>query len=115
VGEVGEARVIKGLGLGRILVGGSSDGAFAVLAFTEDGRLNPAWGGDGIAVLDITAETDRVLDIRRDGAGWLVAGLAGATSATTGTPVITGSPRTAHRTQPSGCAPPSVLGRARWR
>jgi uncharacterized delta-60 repeat protein len=89
VGEVGEARVIKGLGLGRILVGGSSDGAFAVLAFTEDGRLNPAWGGDGIAVLDITAETDRVLDIRRDGAGWLVAGLAGATSATTGTPVIT--------------------------
>jgi uncharacterized delta-60 repeat protein len=88
VGGVGEARVIKGLGLGRILVGGSSDGAFAILAFTGDGSLNPAWGGDGIAVLDVTAETDRVLDIRRDGAGWLVAGLAGATSATTGTPVI---------------------------
>jgi uncharacterized delta-60 repeat protein len=89
VGDVGEARVIKGLGLGRILVGGSGDGAFAVLAFTKDGRLNPAWGVDGIATLDVTADTDRVLDIRRDGAGWLVAGLAGATSTTTGTPVIT--------------------------
>lgn len=89
VGEVSEARVIKGLGLGRILVGGSGDGAFAILAFTKGGRLDSAWGTGGIATFDVTADTDRVLDIRRDGAGWLVAGLAGATSVTPGTPVIT--------------------------
>ena len=86
VGEVGEARVIKGLGLGRVLVGGSSDGAFALLAFAKDGGLNPAWGGDGIVTYDVMPGPERVLDIRRDGEGWLVAGLAGAAPAT---PVIT--------------------------
>ena len=85
VGEVGEARVIKGLGLGRVLVGGSSDGAFALLAFTKHGGLNPAWGGDGIVTYDVMPGPERVLDIRRDGAGWLVAGLAGASPVT---PVI---------------------------
>lgn len=89
VGEVGEARVIRGLGRGRILVGGSGDGAFAILAFTRGGRLDSAWGTDGIATFDVTAHSDRVLAIRKDGAGWLVAGLAGATSVSTGTPVIT--------------------------
>lgn len=65
-------------GGGRMLVGGSAGGAFALAMVRRDGTLDPAFGDRGTVVTDVTSGKDQVLDLRLlpDGS-ILAAGTAG--------------------------------------
>ncbi len=75
-------RVVS-LGNGRILVAGSAGGAFGLVAYQHDGSLDPAFGTGGKVVTDVTTGADRVLDLRLEPDGSiLAAGIAGDQFAT---------------------------------
>jgi len=70
-------RVVS-LGDGRILVAGSAGGAFGLVAYQHDGSLDPSFGTGGKVVTDVTTGADRVLDLRLEPDGSiLAAGIAG--------------------------------------
>jgi len=108
-------------GGGRVLVGGSAGGDFALAMVRRDGSLDPAFGDGGTVVTDVTSGSDQVLDLRRlPNGSILAAGTAGGqfavarydatgaldqTFGTGGTVVTTdGFPGTAYtvRLQPDG-------------
>lgn len=63
---------------GKVLVGGSADGRFALIAYTRHGRLDSTWGDDGIVTTEIPSGVGSVLDLRVLGDGSvLAAGNAG--------------------------------------
>ena len=65
-------------GQGRILVGGSGGGAFALASYDSDGSPNHPFGGAGKVTTDITPGDDVVLDLQvLPGGKVLAAGLAG--------------------------------------
>ncbi|GAA2146882.1 hypothetical protein GCM10009844_23530 [Nocardioides koreensis] len=75
-------RVVS-LGDGRILVAGSAGGAFGLVAYQHDGSLDPSFGTGGKVVTDVSPGADRVLDLRREPDGSiLAAGIAGDQFAT---------------------------------
>ena len=74
-----DATRVVGLARGAFLVAGSADGSFALARYLEDGSLDPGFGGgDGKVTTDVTAGTDRILDVRVEPDGTiLAAGIAG--------------------------------------
>ena len=56
---------------GRLLVAGSQGGDAAVYRFTRDGALDPAFGQDGVAVVDLGDE-DRAVDLAVQSSGRVV-------------------------------------------
>ena len=70
-------RVVS-LGNGRILAAGSAGGAFGLVAYQHDGSLDPSFGTGGKVVTDVSPGADRVLDLRVQPDGTiLAAGIAG--------------------------------------
>ena len=74
-----DATRVVGLAHGSFLVAGSAGGSFALARYLEDGSLDPGFGGgDGKVTTDLTAGTDRILDLRVEPDGSvLAAGIAG--------------------------------------
>ena len=64
IGSRDSARVVVLRGSGRALVGGTSDGRFALVAYASDGSLDRSWGGDGIVTTEVAAGSAVVLDMR---------------------------------------------------
>ncbi len=64
---------------GRMLVGGMSDGAFALVAYKANGALDDSWGEDGIVTTPIPAGDGEIQHLRRlDGGAIFAAGRAGS-------------------------------------
>ena len=73
-----DATRVVGLGRGAFLVAGSAGGSFALARYLEDGSLDRGFGGDGKVTTDVSAGTDRILDLRVEPDGSvLAAGIAG--------------------------------------
>ncbi len=63
---------------GKVLVGGSSDGRFVLIAYTARGALDTSWGEDGIVTTEIPAGVGAVRAVRvLDDGSVIAAGNAG--------------------------------------
>jgi uncharacterized delta-60 repeat protein len=78
LGADAAAYAVLGRSEGRLLVGGASDGQFAVVAYAANGALDGSWDGDGIVTTPIPAGPAQVHQLRRlDDGTVLAAGSAG--------------------------------------
>lgn len=78
LGADAAAYAVLGRSGGRLLVGGTSDGQFAVVGYAANGALDSAWDGDGIVTTPIPAGPAQVHQLRRlDDGAVLAAGSAG--------------------------------------
>ncbi|MBZ5737709.1 hypothetical protein [Nocardioides mangrovi] len=78
IGDSDAAHTVELRGSGRSLVGGTSDGRFALVAYRADGTLDPGWGTDGVVTTDLPAGAATVLDLLLlDDGSVLAGGIAG--------------------------------------